>query len=107
MIVWRGWGFLAFVIPLGLGILAEQGGKAVSGDGAGWYFQSGFGAGLAIVWFLGRWLNNKPEKILIDPETGEQVVLRGGHSLFWIPMQYWAFIGLAVMAVAGFREFIA
>jgi hypothetical protein len=102
MIVWRGWGFLAFVIPLGLGTLVEQAGKAMLDDGA-WYFQSGFCVSLPIVWFLGRWLNNKPEKILIDPGSGEQVVLRGGHSLFWIPLQYWAFVGLAMMVVAWLR----
>ena len=101
MLIWRGWGFLALIIPVVLGILSEQACEMWLGDGApGWSFQLGIGAGLLIVWFLGRHLNTKPDKILIDPETGEQVALRKDHSLFWIPMQYWAFVWLVWLALA-------
>ena len=101
MLIWRGWGFLALIIPVVLGILSEQACEMWLGDGAsGWSSQPGIGAGLLIVWFLGRHLNTKPDKILIDPETGEQVALRKDHSLFWIPMQYWAFIWLVWLALA-------
>jgi hypothetical protein len=59
----------------------------------------GFGAGLLVIWFMGRWLNGRPQKILVDPESGERVILIGEHSLYWIPMQYWALIGLGGLAV--------
>lgn len=31
-------------------------------------------------------------KVLIDPETQEEVVLRSSHSLFFIPVKYWRYI---------------
>jgi hypothetical protein len=100
MIIWRGWGILALVIPLALGFLAEEACKALlGGEAPNRYFQLGAGAGLLVVWFLGRWLNGRPQKILIDPESGERGVLKGGNSLFWIPMQYWALIGLGTMVL--------
>jgi hypothetical protein len=100
MIIWQGWGILALVIPVALAMLTKEACNALLGGGvSNAFFQAGFGAGLVIVWFLGRWLNGRPLKILVDPESGERVVLKGRHSLFWIPMQYWAFIGLGVLAL--------
>ncbi len=38
-------------------------------------------------------------KILIDPETGEEVLLKSSHSLFFIPIKYWTYVfgALAVL----------
>ncbi|MDC9725529.1 MAG: hypothetical protein PSN44_06400 [Gammaproteobacteria bacterium] len=47
---------------------------------------------------VGMMLNNKPARVLIDPETNEKVELKREHSLFWIPMQYWGVI-LVVLSV--------
>ena len=51
------------------------------------------------MWFLGRRLNDEPDKLLVDPETGERVLMRrrNAHTFFFIPMQWWG----AVAAVLG------
>ena len=51
------------------------------------------------MWFLGRRLNDGPDKLLVDPETGERVLMRrrNAHTFFFIPMQWWG----AVAAVLG------
>ncbi|HPF23640.1 MAG: hypothetical protein R3C08_05220 [Hyphomonas sp.] len=113
MIVWSGWGILILVF----GAVAAFGDialvSALSGtlsDGAADTvpltariagFLPWIGAAAA-AWFMGRKVNTKTEQVLINPETNEPVVIRrgGGHSLFFIPMQYWAFILLIVGAFA-------
>ena len=41
-------------------------------------------------WLLGRKWNREPERVLTDEATGDQVVFRRRHSLFFIPMHWWA-----------------
>jgi hypothetical protein len=61
----------------------------------------GLFAGAGANWLIGRKLNSKPPRELIDPKTNETVLLYRRHKLFWIPMQYWSFpviaIGLSVL----------
>jgi hypothetical protein len=45
-------------------------------------------AGVAC-WYLGGWLRNRHNRTLVDPKTGEQVILRPGTSFFFIPMRAW------------------
>jgi hypothetical protein len=63
-------------------------------------------AGVAL-WFTGVRINRNTERRLIDPKTGQDVVVRRRHTLFWIPMQYWApvlaLIGVIVL-ISGFRQ---
>jgi len=97
ILFWRGWGILAVVIPIAFLLLANFGFDALYGEG---YYtkNSSWTAPLAVIlstpliYFIGRKLNNKPARILIDPKTNEEVVLKETNDLFWIPMQYWSFI---------------
>ncbi|WP_342152878.1 hypothetical protein [Methylorubrum sp. SB2] len=54
-------------------------------------------------WWLGARLNNRPGRELLDPRTGQIVVLRGRHTLFWNPMQYYSvlMVLLGALAVLG------
>src|SRR4051812_10487880 len=59
-------------------------------------------AGLAMlpagygIWRLGkRW--NAPTRELIDATTGERVILKPGHSMFFIPFEWWG----PIFAVLG------
>lgn len=56
-------------------------------------FAGGYG-----LWQWGRMLNGQPGRVLVDPQTGEQVRLVKKHDLFWIPVQYWGIV-LAVLGV--------
>jgi hypothetical protein len=44
----------------------------------------------AFVWKVGVRLNSTPGRVVIDKETGQELTLRQHHSLFFVPMQYWA-----------------
>lgn len=50
--------------------------------------------GAVVLWPLGRWMNTPGSRTIVDLQTGQLVELPtgGGHTLFFIPMQYWAFI---------------
>jgi len=46
--------------------------------------------GAAANWFIGRRLNGGEGRVLVDPRTGEQVVLKRSHDFFFIKMEYWS-----------------
>jgi len=53
-----------------------------------------------VYWFLGRYLNDETRLIFLSSDDPEAVPMRRGkHTLFFIPMEYWAFIsgGLAIL----------
>jgi len=45
---------------------------------------------------IGVYLNSKPARILIDPKTMEKFELKNHHSFFWVPMEYWSFVSIAL-----------
>lgn len=94
MIVWQGFGIITLIIPVIILVIGQASFDAAMGEG--FYTSHPWTIALcallsaAAIWFVGDRLNNAPGKILIDPETGEQVELKAKHSLFWIPMQWFA-----------------
>jgi len=110
MVVWTGAGVLVLLI----GIVSWVIGTAVGGDQYG-IVGGGFGlmVGAAGIWFLGKRLNDPAKaRILVDPQTGEPVLLQRTHTLFWVRMEIWAVIlalgGIAYIIfsmVSGERHF--
>ncbi|MGU3538044.1 hypothetical protein [Methylobacterium sp. A54F] len=105
MIIWSGWGFLPVLFG-GLGmvagvlldpLLARLGLPAQSGLIVGWL------AAAAVNGWVGTRLNGGQGRELIDPTTGQRVILRRRHTLFWIPMQYYSVLMLllGILAVLG------
>jgi hypothetical protein len=44
-------------------------------------------------YFFNKWLvKNYPDQILVNPQTGQQVVYKDGSSFFFIPIKYWTYI---------------
>lgn len=95
MIIWSGWGILVVPITLVAGgavfalvaaALSAAGLERLSGFGVA----AGLLAAAALTWWAGRRLNGGTGRVLLDPATGQHVVLRRTHSLFFIPMQWWA-----------------
>ncbi len=100
MIVWKGWGFLGLLIPL---ILSVSVGEAIDsnyGDhtyqNSEWAMPLVLGLSAVLVSWIGYKLNSKQGRILIDPENNERVELKTIHSMFWIPLQYWGIIIVAI-----------
>jgi|GEM_PF-7001093 len=52
----------------------------------------------AVLWPLGRWMNKSETRTLVDQQSGQLVEaqLGGGHTLFFIPLEYWGFIWAAI-----------
>lgn len=102
MIVWSGWGFVTVLLGLGgaaLGTFLDSaptsvGLPAQSGLIVGWLVAAGLN------WLLGTRLNNGPARELVDPRTGQRIILRRRHTLFWIPMQYYSALMLVLGALA-------
>lgn len=95
MVIWSGLGILVILIPLFTVLVLQSVSEALFGAGA--YRQNGqwlpslaLLASALVVWLLGRRLNGRAARVLVDPATGEQVALRPRHSLFFIRMEYWA-----------------
>ncbi len=111
MIIWRGWGILALLIPVLLifllevlaGLLAGLFGADASQQISSCLWPLGWLIAAGIVWRLGRSLNQRQGRVLIDPMTHEQFVFRSDHSLFFIKMEYWAIIMLvgAIIMLVG------
>ncbi|MFW5431719.1 MAG: hypothetical protein ACKE5M_00555 [Methylophilaceae bacterium] len=97
MIVWQGFGFLAALIPIILLVLFDMGGTEMT-----YGTEAALIISAIVVYLVGRKLNSKPGKVLVDPETNQEVELKNKHTLFWIPMEWF---GL-VIAAAGCYTFI-
>jgi hypothetical protein len=109
MFVFRGWGILAVLLPFGALVAMDLLVNAILGPGS--YQRDvplwgglGFVIGGISVWFIGRRLNGGRGRILVDKTTGQEVVLKSVHSLFFIRMEYWgalSVVGGLAMIVYG------
>lgn len=102
-IIWRGWGILAIIIPAITVVLIELLAESVFGEGAyqqnnEWLFALGLLIASPIVWLIGRRLNRTQPRQLVDQITGETVTFRKRHSMFFIKLEYWAFVFMAIAA---------
>ena len=94
MIIWSGLGFLVAVIVFGCALAANLIANAMTGSGAYWD-ENRWTLGVALLvaaiacWFLGRYLRGREARTLVDKQTGEEVILKPSHALFFIPMEYW------------------
>ena len=111
MIIWSGFGFLVAVFALASTLLCNL--VVDAGFGAGYYIAHHWTFGIAMLLagvlcaLTGRPLRDRGTRVLTDAQTGERVVLRRSHTLFFIPMHLWAFvlgaIGLLLLASELFR----
>lgn len=99
MIVWSGKGFLSVLVLLASIVLLAFVLPKEQGDIG--FIISFFVAGL-FSWFMGKKLNDQEGRTVIDKETGQEMILKQDHSLFWIKMQYWGpifvVLGLIILA---------
>ena len=92
MIFWKGYGILAIVITVAIGALSSF---IFSKIGSTEDMGAAIGAVISavVIWVVGTRLNAaSKEKVMIDKQTGKEVILKSGHSLFFIKLQYWSFI---------------
>jgi hypothetical protein len=103
-ISWSGLGFVTIAFGFGGGVIGAlisdllQGGTDHHDLMDTLLIAVGMLAGAVANWCVGRRLNNRPGRLLVDPATGGRVILRRRHTLFWIPMQWWS-IPMALLAI--------
>lgn len=109
MLVWQGWGILVVGIPLVLIVITSAIWTALFGgtsanDNATLILGIALLVSAPIIYLLGKRLDARPGRTMIDKETGKEVVLRGAHTLFFVRLRYWAWISVilgAVLLVVG------
>ena len=107
MIVWSGLGFLVAVVALACLFGTQMAVTAITGD-PGFYKDHGWTRFLAfviaagIMWPMGRAINRKhavSETVGLGPDGTEQRNVNyagGGHTFFFVPMEYWALLLIPV-----------
>ena len=96
MVIWSGLGILIPVIAI-VGVII---GTFVAGAVGQTHLGPGIGLAIAALVNFGAWKMIYPKKprVLVDPSTGQQVVMNPKHSLFFIPARVWTWL-LAILAV--------
>ncbi len=97
VIVWRGLGWLVAVIVFCLSLVANFLFNAVYGDG--YYDHHKWPVALSLIasgivcWFVGHYLKTRSDRIAIDKQTGQEIVInQSRHALFFVPMHLWGII---------------
>lgn len=97
MIIWRGWGILVLVVVVFFELIANSlvvkplgiPDHSIYEDIVGYLF---FLPSAVVIWFLGKHLNGKKQRVVIDKETGQEITLPVEHTFFFVRMEYWAYI---------------
>lgn len=50
------------------------------------------------VWLVSKKLNGAKGKVLIDPQTNKEVLLKEKHTMFWMPMEWYSVL-LGALAI--------
>lgn len=95
MIIWSGYGFVVPVVVFLVALGCNVGFDAALGKG---YYEDHWwtiGAALllsaVIILPFAIGLHGRNSRVLLDRETGEEVVVnQNGHSAFFIPLRFWS-----------------
>jgi hypothetical protein len=107
-VIWSGWGIVAGLVGFACLMVTQVAVDAAMHDewfhaSHGWPKLLSRWVAAAVVWPVGRALNRRNEQRLLDPGSGQWVLVRsgGGHSLFFVPVQYWGVIYLILGAICA------
>jgi len=112
MIIWSGWGFLVVIIG-GVSLVVTQLTVNAAMHDNLYYTNNSWPKFLALViaavitWPVGRAINRqRPVRRSFDDQSGQWVVQYGGggHTLFFIPMEYWAPILVVIGVIFAFTR---
>jgi len=103
-IVFKGHGYLLLVFYVAALVLTQLVVDYVLGEGfykaTAWPKYVGIGLGALLCWVVGRWLNSGAGRRLVDPETGDEVVLAAPrHDFFFVKLEHWGLIGAMTCVV--------
>src|SRR5215208_6698883 len=97
MIIWSGWGWLVPAVVFIVSLVVQVIAKAASGQDQiyqeqPWLFATSTLLAGVIVWFLARYFDKKQGRVVIDKQTGQEMLLKSSDSFFFVPMRFWVFI---------------
>lgn len=103
MIIWQGFGFLVAIIGIAVLVAVEYAMRAITKDMTyytthGWPKLLGFWITAVIIYFIARFFDSRPGKVVIEKDTGKEIVQRRSHSLFFVPLRFWPYV-LAALGV--------
>jgi hypothetical protein len=104
MIIWRGWGFLVVVFVFGASLATELITESVTGDhefyqAQAWPLALAFLIAGVVTWLVGQRLNAGSTRTVIDKATGQESRITRAHTFFFVPMQYWGVVLIALAAL--------
>lgn len=103
MVVWSGRGVLSIivlVVVFGLSV------SILPTESQDWSFVITSLVTGVFSWIFGKKWNEKEGQTVIDKATGQEMILKPNHSLFWIKMQYWGIIFGVLSIVFLVQQFI-
>ncbi len=103
MIVWSGRGYLSTLV---LAVIVFGLTSILPKEQSDYAYIIGLLLAGVFSWFMGKKWNTPEGKTLVDKETGQEVILKPNHSLFWIKMEYWGIIFGAISLIMIVRLFI-
>jgi hypothetical protein len=109
MLMWRGYGILVVVLTVIGYAVGKLGAEKIWGVPIPAAYRPGselFGMLLAAVMVYGLHLaieaKNK-SRVLVDRETGQEIVFKKKHDLFFIPIKFWSF-AIALLGVVFYFQ---
>ena len=104
MIIWQGFGFLVAVVGIASLVLTEYAVREITKNEVyyqthGWPKLVGLWLAAIATFLIARYFDSRPGKVVIEKDTGREIVLRQSHSLFFVPMKYWAYVFLVLGVV--------
>lgn len=109
IIIWKGLGGLVILIGILTCLVMNIATSAMFNQTT--YFQENLWPKLVALWvagagcwFLGRYVNGKPARIVIDESTGQEIHQKPNHHLMFIKMEFWGvifgIIGLVLLLIS-------
>ena len=97
MIIWTGFGFLVAIIGFAALVLTELISESIAGNEQfyqqnSWLILVGMTVAAILTFGLHKILSLKKPKIVIDKKSGEEIEIRGSHSLFFIQVKWWPIV---------------
>jgi hypothetical protein len=89
MVVWSGKGFLSVIVLIFCLFLFV---KLMPNEYGDYAFVLAFFITGVFSWFMGKKWNAEEVRTVVDKATGQEIILKPNHSLFWIKLQYWGII---------------
>jgi hypothetical protein len=101
MLIWRGWGFLVAVFAFGASLAMELITESITRDDdfyqrEAWPLAVAFVVAGVVTWLVGQKLN---ARTAIDETKGQIPPIGGSHTFFFVPMQYWGVLLIALAAL--------